>query len=113
MNYSFNEDGTTGSLAKIWTSLSSEAAFHRLSNAALEAKVLAQLNSKGITNRSGDILVGPCVPKCGYHEVGDVGFVIDDIKVHAHADVLSEHSDYLKRVLNASDIGMALNRRWK
>ena len=30
--------------------------------------------------------------------------------MHAHADVLSEHSDYLKRVLNASEVGMALNR---
>ena len=81
-------------LAKIWTSLSSEKdSFAASRNAALEAKVLAQLNSKGITNRSGGHFGQSLhVPKCGYHEVGDVEFVIDDIKVHAHADVLSEHS---------------------
>ena len=100
MNYSFNENDTTGSFSEdLDESFERGGSFAASRNAALEAKVLAQLNSKGITNRSGGHFGQSLhVPKCGYHEVGDVEFVIDDIKVHAHADVLSEHSDYLKRV---------------
>jgi hypothetical protein len=112
MNYSFNENETTGSFSEdLDESFERGGSFAASRSAALEAKVLAQLNSKGITNRSGGHFGQSLhAPKCGYHEVGDVEFVIDDIKVHAHADVLSEHSDYLKRVLNASEVGMALNR---
>ena len=112
MNYSFNENETTGSFSEdLDESFERGGSFAASRNAALEAKVLAQLNSKGITNRSGGHFGQSLhAPKCGYHEVGNVEFVIDDIKVHAHADVLSEHSDYLKRVLNASEVGMALNR---
>jgi len=112
MNYSFNENETTGSFSEdLDESFERGGSFAASRSAALEAKVLAQLNSKGITNRSGGHFGQSLhAPKCGYHEVGDVEFVIDDIKVHAHADVLSEHSDYLKRVLSASEVGMALNR---
>jgi len=112
MNYSFNENETTGSFSEdLDESFERGGSFAASRSAALEAKVLAQLNSKGITNRSGGHFGQSLhAPKCGYHEVGDVEFVIDDIKVHAHADVLSEHSDYLRRVLNASEVGMALNR---
>jgi hypothetical protein len=90
MNYSFNENETTGSFSEdLDESFERGGSFAASRNAALEAKVLAQLNSKGITNRSG-VHFGQSLhaPKCGYHEVGNVEFVIDDIKVHAHADVL-------------------------
>jgi hypothetical protein len=110
MNYSFNKNDISGS--DFGDDL--DDSFERSNyarNTALESKVLAQLNSKGITNKSGGHFGQSLhVPKSGFHEPGDVEFVIDDIKVHAHADVLCEHSEYLKQVINASEVGMALNR---
>jgi len=77
----------------------------------LEAKILSQLNERGIYGMKGGLMGGSLhVPIKGSHDPGDMHFIVDNVKIYAHTDVIRSGSKYLSELLDTSPITAAMNR---
>jgi hypothetical protein len=50
------------------------------------------------------------VPIKGSHDPGDMHFIVDNVKIYAHTDVIRSGSKYLSELLDTSPITAAMNR---
>jgi len=78
---------------------------------SLDAKILVQLNKKGIYGTKGGLIGGSLhIPVKGTHDPGNLAIIVDDVKIFAHVDVVSDGSKYLKQLIEKSPMTAALQR---
>lgn len=77
----------------------------------LDAKILTQLNKKGVFGTKGGLIGGSLhIPVKGTHDTGNLEIIVGDVKIFAHVDVVIEGSKYLKQLIEMSPLTAALQR---